>query len=418
MLTFVLVLIAIVICVVFWRILLPVAGVGLAIILVASAWLYLNERESMREREKSRVEAQARFNAARQKLRVGIENPDATWEVHRRADPASGEYTPTTASIISNDGLFRLQAEIRHDGTRMFAFYALDDAAAFDYYGYGDSLSLKFDGWDRSRKASVRPFSNSSNIYVPTYQDGCKSDLTFDEIARAIATMKRLAVLVELEHLGSQWITFSLDGSHSALEEIGMVKPSTTAAERDTPKSQATSNSRGTLANRSQAPSETPGHDESVEERTSTIPNNAYVMGNTWYCNPGYRRSGNACIKLDVPRDAYVMGNAWYCDSGYRRSGNSCVALTVPENAYVMGNAWYCNSGYRRSGNSCIELRVPKNAYVMGNSWYCDSGYRRSGNSCVALDVPENAYVMGNAWYCNSGYRRSGNSCLEMVSQP
>ena len=28
----------------------------------------------------------------------------------------------------------------------------------------------------------------------------------------------------------------------------------------------------------------------------------------------------------------------------------------IPENAYVSGNAWYCNTGYRKSFNKCTEM--------------------------------------------------------------
>ena len=59
--------------------------------------------------------------------------------------------------------------------------------------------------------------------------------------------------------------------------------------------------------------------------------------------------------QVTAPANAYVVGNAWYCNSGFRRTGNECVALTVPANAYVVGNAWYCNSGFRRTGNDCVE---------------------------------------------------------------
>ncbi len=52
--------------------------------------------------------------------------------------------------------------------------------------------------------------------------------------------------------------------------------------------------------------------------------------------------------------------------------------LNVPDNASVRGNNWYCNAGYRQSGNKCLKLNVPDNASVRGNNWYCNAGVQTS----------------------------------------
>ncbi len=146
-------------------------------------------------------------------------------------------------------------------------------------------------------------------------------------------------------------------------------------------------------------------------------PQNAHVVGNSWYCNDGYRRDGNSCTKLNVPPNAHVLGNSWYCNDGYSRSGDSCLKLDVPSNAHVLGNSWYCNDGYSRSGDSCLKLDVPSNAHVLGNSWYCNDGYQRQGDDCIKLSVPANAHVLGNNWYCNDGFKRVGVSCSRMSAE-
>lgn len=63
--------------------------------------------------------------------------------------------------------------------------------------------------------------------------------------------------------------------------------------------------------------------------------------------------------------------------------------IYVPPNAYKSGNAWYCNSGYKRSGNECLKLNVPENAYVSGNAWYCNKGYKKSINVCIPMTEKE-----------------------------
>ncbi len=146
------------------------------------------------------------------------------------------------------------------------------------------------------------------------------------------------------------------------------------------------------------------------------VPQNAHILGNSWYCNDGYSRVGNVCQKLIVPINAHVLGNSWYCNDGYSRNGDSCQKLLVPANAHILGNSWYCNDGYSKSGSDCHKLIVPTNAYVLGNSWYCNDGFSKVGNNCQKLIVPENAHALGNSWYCNDGFKQAGNSCLIMTT--
>lgn len=119
----------------------------------------------------------------------------------------------------------------------------------------------------------------------------------------------------------------------------------------------------------------------------------------------------------EVPENAHMLGNSWYCDDGYRREGDRCVKLNVPPNAHVLGNSWYCNDGFARHGDVCHKLNVPSNAHVLGNSWYCNDGYQRQGEQCIKLTVPINAHVLGNSWYCNEGYKRVGDDCLPMTEE-
>jgi S1-C subfamily serine protease len=102
-----------------------------------------------------------------------------------------------------------------------------------------------------------------------------------------------------------------------------------------------------------------------------------------------------------------------------------------PPNSYFRGSSWYCESGYKKSGNSCVNIfdemgGQPPNSYFRGSSWYCESGYKKSGNSCVNIfsemgGQPPNSYFRGSSWYCESGYKKSGNSCVNIFtgkSQP
>ena len=144
------------------------------------------------------------------------------------------------------------------------------------------------------------------------------------------------------------------------------------------------------------------------------IPANAWKSGNSWYCNDGYRKQGNECIKFRVPENAWVSGSNWYCNDGYQKQGNECNRFRVPQNAWVSGSNWYCNDGYRKQGEECIKLNVPKNAWVSGGNWYCNDGYRKQGNECVRFKIPANAFAQGGQWYCNEGYKKKGDNCIRM----
>ena len=65
------------------------------------------------------------------------------------------------------------------------------------------------------------------------------------------------------------------------------------------------------------------------------------------------------------------------------------VCFSIPGNSHILGNNWYCNDGYKKQGNRCIKLIVPENAHVLGNNWYCDDGYKKIGNTCVKMTQKE-----------------------------
>lgn len=405
--TFVLILIAIVIVAVFWRVLLPVALLGVGAVVVIGMLLYWNGQSEEREREMQRAAAQAEIAKVRKRMRESEGTPENYWRVRTDEDPASGESVPRFAYVYSNDGLFLLQVESRLNGTKLIAFYSQREAVNFARYGYGETLTIKFDGWDTSRRAEVNRFNNGDDIFISESGSSYayRSTVDFGTLIQSLAGQNTLAIHAKLENLGQEWITFPLTGSRTALVEIGMISapaPSDPSSRQSSPESTApTRISPSTLTE--------------LPDSKVVIPDNAYVSGNRWYCSSGYKRIGNDCIALDVPSNAYISGNRWYCNSGYQRMGNDCVELDVPKNAYVSGNRWYCNSGYRRVRSGCVALKVPANAYVSGNRWYCNSGFQRIGDRCGKLKVPDNAYVSGNRWYCNSGYQRVANTCIAMV---
>ena len=307
----------------------PLALVGVGLVALAGVFFYLNDQSSERDRLRQQAAAQAELEEAR-KRRLNSESMSKNeWQVRYIKDPASGESTPRYASVYSRDGLFLLQAESRLNGTKLISFYSQLNASAFGYYGYGDTLEIKFDGWDRSRRVRVGRFNESDDIYISDSVSSY-SEVSFSNLVRELAGQNTLAIRPKLKSLGQQWVTFPLTGSRSALTKIGFVSARPADGVRAL-----------------QHPS-----------TTTPVPTRSTTMTSTGSNSPDVSKNVTTVrtSQIVVPENAYIAGNNWYCSSGYRRIGNSCSRLVAPTNAYVYGNNWHCNSGYRRVGNSCIAM--------------------------------------------------------------
>jgi hypothetical protein len=396
-------IICIILVVIFWRVLIPVAVV--AAIAIGLLVLYLKIDGDRREEKRIQVEqeVQAKIAKAQAAAREAIAKGNATaverpWVVLTQTDPASGEEVPRSASVLSDNGLCRLQVEQRINKTRLTGIYCLGLKVSSH-----DDIEVKFDNRSTSDKVRVEKFSNGEDVYIPSNQYG--SRLQYDELLRRMPAAKKVAFLLTVEGAGQQWFTFSVLGSGPALTKIGAVASTSVGTHTSTSKE----------ATRAQ----TSPPDDRVAPK---LPSNAVLnaRGNDWVCARGYRRIGDGCIAVQMPPNAIlnVYGNDWVCARGYRRISDGCIAVQMPPNAVlnVYGNDWVCARGYRRSGDGCIAVQLPSNAVlnVYGNDWVCARGYRRSGDGCVAVQLPPNAVlnVHGNDWVCARGYRQSGSECV------
>jgi len=84
---------------------------------------------------------------------------------------------------------------------------------------------------------------------------------------------------------------------------------------------------RRVASQRSNSPPRVESRPAQETRRSSGIPANAWVHGSEWYCNDGYRKSGNECVKIKVPANAWVHGSEWYCNDGYQKVGDKCVSI-------------------------------------------------------------------------------------------
>jgi hypothetical protein len=75
------------------------------------------------------------------------------WEVSSETDPASGEEVPRYASVLSDDGLCRLQVEQRMNGTRLAGIYCSDLQISAER-----DIEVKFDNRSTSYHANRKLF--------------------------------------------------------------------------------------------------------------------------------------------------------------------------------------------------------------------------------------------------------------------
>ena len=302
--TWLIAIICIILVIVFWRIFVPlalIAAVGLGLLL-----LYLQGDSERSERKRKLEEQTVRQRIAKAKATAG--DVVREWEVSSETDPASGEKLPRYASILSDDGLCRLQVEERINRARLASIYC----SGLKISPYSD-IEVKFDNRSTSDRMEIQRFSNGDDVYIPSQQDKYRGHLAYDEFLRRITGANKVALLLTVEGAGQYWITFSLRGSIPALTKIGAL------------------------------PSGYSGTQTSTARKS-----------------PDTRRSSEGGITPNLPANAKlnILGNDWECVRGYRRSGNDCIAVQIPANAKlnILGNDWQCVRGYRRSGNECVPV--------------------------------------------------------------
>jgi len=165
-------IICIILVIIFWRIFLPlalIAAVGFGLFM-----LYMLGESDRNERKRKVAEQTVRERITNAKAAVG--GVVRQWEVGSETDPASGEKVPRYASVLSDDGLCRLQVEQRMNGTKLTGIYCW----GLKISAYKD-IEVKFDNRSTSDTMDIQSFSNSDAVYIPSHQSGYSSHLSYDE---------------------------------------------------------------------------------------------------------------------------------------------------------------------------------------------------------------------------------------------
>jgi len=203
-------IVCIILIIIFWRIFIPIAllvAVGFGILLLYS-W-----HESDRS-ERRRAEAE---QATKKRIADALANPDTTsreWGIGVERDPASGEDVPRNASVVSDNGLCRLQVEERIDKTRLTGIYC--EGLKLDPY---QKVQVKFANRSTSDAMDIAQFSDGDDVYIRSRQ--YSSDLEYNEFMRRLSGAGKVSLRLNIKEAGEHWITFSLAGSGPALAKIG-----------------------------------------------------------------------------------------------------------------------------------------------------------------------------------------------------
>ena len=120
--------------------------------------------------------------------------------------------------------------------------------------------------------------------------------------------------------------------------------------------------------------------------KSVVVPANGYASGNTFKCLTGFKKSGSQCIKeKSLPANAIAYGDDFKCKYGFfKEYGTSCKKIPT-NNAYAYGVTWFCNGGYIKTGNQCLKKEErPENSFLLSNGgWKCKVRYEKIENKCI-----------------------------------
>ena len=167
------------------------------------------------------------------------------------------------------------------------------------------------------------------------------------------------------------------------------------------------------------------------QESIDTI--NATKSPVTYNCNdyPGYKLSGNLCIKETTTKeviDATPSDYSYSCSDypGYSIEGDKCVKTTTKtetKNATVIEGSYYCKEGYKLNGTKCerkITKTDTKDATKNPLTYYCPEGYKLNGTKCereITKTDTKDATKNPLTYYCPAGYKLNGTKCERTITK-
>ncbi len=193
--------------VIFWRIFLPLsvlAAVGVALL------IYHNEERKTQEKERAAAALRQKISEAR----ANTTSEEKEWHVTYALESATGKKVVRSAYINSNDGLCYLTVQKRLDGAQLTGLDCLDFKIS-----EWDDIEVKFDNVATSDKLDLKSYSDSDDVYIPSYQADYSGYLSYEKFIGRLKAGK--AVAIKIPAADDVWMTFSLKGSTKALNRLG-----------------------------------------------------------------------------------------------------------------------------------------------------------------------------------------------------
>ena len=80
------------------------------------------------------------------------------------------------------------------------------------------------------------------------------------------------------------------------------------------------------------------------------------------------KSSNNTSSKPKIPFNAHAVGNSWVCGIDYYKSGKACRRVPTNASSTYTSNFFYCNSGFNKSGDSCIKNKAKSSSNNKSNT--------------------------------------------------
>lgn len=207
-------IICVIIVIVFWRIFLPlaaIAGIGLGLFL----WNENYKQEKIQEKANLAAEEIRKKIATAKQNEFPIGNE---WQIYYEDDPASKLPIARTASIKSDDGLCFLSVQKRLDGSELTGL----NCPGIEISPY-KNMDIKFDTDETSKKIRLEKYSDSKEVYIPSYQ--YSGQLDYKSFIGMFSKAKSLAIQIPASEIF--WTKFNLKGAPEAIAQLGKAKGQT-----------------------------------------------------------------------------------------------------------------------------------------------------------------------------------------------
>jgi len=83
-----------------------------------------------------------------------------------------------------------------------------------------EDIYIKFDTSETTSKMEIKSYSDSSDVYIPSYQTKYSGYMSYEDFIKGLVTENAVAIKIPATEKNI-WVRFSLNGSTEAIEKLG-----------------------------------------------------------------------------------------------------------------------------------------------------------------------------------------------------